>query len=111
MGRGVEVDLPRSERRRAGMRMVNKLLVVAAVVGLLMVALPAYAQQRISGGNLQQPRTPKIQGITEDRGVTNDGGALPFTGADITLFVVIGLTAIGTGAVIIRRSRLRPQEG
>lgn len=90
------------------MRVVKRLLVVAAVVGLLMLALPAHAQ---TGGNIQQPRNPNIQGISDERGAVEEGGALPFTGADITLFVVIGLAAIGTGAVIIRKSRPRPQEG
>ena len=99
--------------RREGwtMRRVNRLLALGVLVGLLMLALPASAQQRISGGNLQEPRNPNIQGITEERGVTSEGDTLPFTGADITLFVVIGLAAIGTGAVIMRRSRPRPREG
>lgn len=37
------------------------------------------------------------------------GSALPFTGADITLFVATGLAAIGTGAFIVRRARTREQ--
>ena len=93
------------------MRRFRMLLIAAAAVGLLLVAVPAHAQQRISGGNLEQPNNPNIQGITEDRGVAdNESGSLPFTGADITLFVVIGLAAIGTGAVIVRKTRPRPRE-
>ena len=93
------------------MRRFRMLLIAAAAVGLLLLAVPAHAQQRISGGNLEQPKNPNIQGITEDRGVADDeSGSLPFTGADITLFVVIGLAAIGTGAVIVRKTRARPRE-
>lgn len=34
---------------------------------------------------------------------------LPFTGADVTLFVITGLAAIGTGMVLVRRTRARRQ--
>ena len=46
-----------------------------------------------------------LGGTTEDP----QGSALPFTGADITLFVATGLAAIGTGAFIVRRARTREQ--
>jgi LPXTG-motif cell wall-anchored protein len=93
------------------MRVLTRVLAVIAVAGLLMLALPAYGQEKISGGNLQEPRNPSIQGITEEQGTADDTtGSLPFTGADITLFVVIGLAAIGTGALIIRKTRARPQQ-
>ncbi|MEA2475834.1 MAG: hypothetical protein QOF16_1118 [Actinomycetota bacterium] len=35
---------------------------------------------------------------------------LPFTGADVTLFVLTGLGAIGVGMVLVRRTRARKQE-
>lgn len=35
---------------------------------------------------------------------------LPFTGADVTLFVLTGLAAIGIGMVIVRRTRARKLE-
>jgi hypothetical protein len=41
-------------------------------------------------------RSPNVQGATQ---------TLPFTGADLTLFVATGLGAIATGAVILHRSR------
>src|SRR5919106_1166227 len=78
-------DETRAEGRRQAMRRFRMLLIAAAAVGLLLLAVPAHAQQRISGGNLEQPKNPNIQGITEDRGVAdNESGSLPFTGADIT---------------------------
>ena len=41
-------------------------------------------------------RSPNVQGAAQ---------TLPFTGADLTLFVATGLGAIATGAVILHRSR------
>lgn len=32
---------------------------------------------------------------------------LPFTGADVTLFVITGVAAIATGTVLVRRTRAR----
>ena len=43
-------------------------------------------------------RSPDVQGATQTE-------TLPFTGADLTLFVATGLGAIATGAVILHRSR------
>jgi hypothetical protein len=77
-------------------------LLVAAAMSLSGVAL---AQ---SGGNVEQPRNPNIQGSTETRGeAESSGGTLPFTGADVTLFALIGLAAIGTGMMLVRSTRAR----
>ena len=34
---------------------------------------------------------------------------LPFTGADLTLFVITGVAAIATGTILVRRTRARRQ--
>jgi LPXTG-motif cell wall-anchored protein len=34
-------------------------------------------------------------------------GVLPFTGADLTLFVVVGAAAVAGGALIVRKARSR----
>ena len=39
-----------------------------------------------------------------------DDSALPFTGADLTLFVATGAAAIATGTVLVRRTRARNAE-
>jgi hypothetical protein len=82
-----------------------------ALAGALMMMGTALAQQEPYGNgrpvvspNLitraDQPasnllrRSPNVQGQT-----------LPFTGADLTLFLATGLGAIATGAVIMHRSR------
>jgi hypothetical protein len=48
------------------------------------------------GSNLLR-RTPSVQGANAQ--------TLPFTGADLTLFLATGLGAIATGAVFMHRSR------
>ena len=40
----------------------------------------------------------------------NPPETLPFTGADVTLFVVTGAALVGTGAVLVRRTRARRNE-
>lgn len=37
--------------------------------------------------------------------VQERGSSLPFTGADITLFAVTGAAAVGTGAMVVKRSK------
>ena len=85
-----------------------------ALAGALMMMGTALAQQDPYGNgrpvvspNLitrpDQPasnllrRSPNVQGAQTE--------TLPFTGADLTLFVATGLGAIATGAVILHRSR------
>jgi hypothetical protein len=85
-----------------------------ALAGALMMMGTALAQQEPYGNgrpvvspNLitrptDQPasnllrRTPSVQGAAQ---------TLPFTGADLTLFLATGLGAVATGAVILHRSR------
>jgi hypothetical protein len=84
-----------------------------ALAGALMMMGTALAQQDPYGNgrpvvspNLitrdNQPasnllrRSPNVQPATQ---------TLPFTGADLTLFLATGLGAIATGAVILHRSR------
>ena len=50
----------------------------------------------------KEPNTPPDQ--VEPNRFGDRGEELPFTGADLTLFVATGLAAIGTGAVIVRRT-------
>jgi hypothetical protein len=37
----------------------------------------------------------------------DERGPLPFTGADLTLFLATGMAAVATGSVIVRRTRTR----
>jgi LPXTG-motif cell wall-anchored protein len=87
------------------MRKITMILTMALVLGVL--SLGAVAQAQSTGGNVEPPG---IGGETVGRGVSPaaeqpSGETLPFTGADLTLFVAIGLGAIGAGAMIVRRTR------
>jgi hypothetical protein len=93
------------------------IVVVGALVlaGALLMMGTALAQQDpygngrpdVGGTELTQPgnqpganllrRSPRTQGAVSE--------TLPFTGADLTLFVATGLGAIATGTVILHRSR------
>ena len=88
------------------MRRLRLVVVTAFVIALLGVSSAAFAQ---SGGNVEPPG---IGGEQLGRGEApapaaerSSEGVLPFTGADLTLFVVIGLGAIGAGTVMMRRTR------
>ena len=90
-----------------------------ALVGLAAVAIlwagPAQAQTEPYGG--ESPTTEPS--VLNDR-LTNDtpaddvggrvlerapgSGQLPFTGADLALYTVTGLAAVGTGSLIVRRA-------
>jgi hypothetical protein len=44
---------------------------------------------------------------TGETGGQAESGTLPFTGADLTLFVVTGVALVGTGTILVRRTRAR----
>lgn len=51
--------------------------------------------------NPDKDETDKVQAVTpEER-----EGVLPFTGGDVVTFVVIGAVAVGTGYLLVRRTR------
>lgn len=82
------------------MRRIKLLLTTAMVCVLLAFGSVALAQ---SGGAVNDA---DIESETvQPQGRDTSSGTLPFTGADLTLFVVIGLGAIGAGSVIVRRTR------
>lgn len=57
------------------------------------------------------PIRPEVKGMTTGRsvGAGGDGSdqGLPVTGGDVTGLLVLGLSAIGTGTFVVRRSRAR----
>jgi hypothetical protein len=89
------------------MRTMKWATVVMTMVAALWIASPALAQQ--------YPPRPggETEGAGEERGGvegTDDddatAGELAFTGADLTMYVVIGLVAVGSGILILRRAKL-----
>ena len=55
----------------------------------------------------QRPDAVSPERITPPNTPPEERGPLPFTGADLTLFVSTGLAAVATGSVIVRRTRSR----
>ncbi|MBA2725207.1 MAG: hypothetical protein H0U53_04385 [Actinobacteria bacterium] len=49
-----------------------------------------------------------LRGETVPEAVTDGSGILPFTGAQITLFVLIGLGAVILGALMMRKAKASP---
>ena len=86
--------------------MRNLRLTLMAAFVLVLLTFGAVAQAQTTGGN---PEPPGIGGEQIGDEVVPaarpSADTLPFTGADLTLFVVIGLGAIAAGATIVRRTR------
>jgi hypothetical protein len=98
-------------------------LATCLMVALMALAAPAFAQQ---GSSEQPPRVagkritkggngPNVAPGFQERGATSGapsvlGEVLPFTGADLTLFVLVAAGAVGVGTVMVRSSRVRRAE-
>lgn len=90
----------------------SRRFVVAAALGVSSLALPntALAQSEPYTGNDPEVLPTRLEkeepggSPSEAAGRTSDG-ALPVTGAELTLFVVTGLAAIKTGATLVRRTK------
>lgn len=88
------------------MRSLRVVLAALTVVALMGFFVPAIA----APGSSDKP--PKVAPNELDRdpevlGSAEDGGVLPFTGGDIALFVLVGVGAMGLGAVTVRVARSR----
>jgi hypothetical protein len=55
--------------------------------------------------NEQPEQAPDVLPSLQRPGEDVAPGVLPFTGADLTLFVVVGVAAVATGTLIVRRAR------
>jgi hypothetical protein len=99
------------------MRALKLFVLSIVVLGALSVGT-AFAQ---SGGGVPNPSGAEVKGTgqvsnpaVESEGQVEGQGSssssLPFTGADITLFLAIGVGAIGTGLYFVRTSRSNRQE-
>ena len=88
-------------------------IIIAAVVLALTVAGSAAAQYppKVKGNQIQGNEQPtRNEGpLVLPQQVAPDDGSLPFTGADLTLFVVAGLSAVGIGMLVVRRTRRRQE--
>lgn len=90
-------------------------VVRVAAFALLLVALMSVmfagvaAAQSDPYGNGKPDVDAEVIGSGEERSeeVAGDSSTLPFTGADLTLYVAIGALAIGSGVWLVRRNRAR----
>lgn len=106
--------------------MLRSLLGLAVVLGAVLVfAGPAVAEEKVKVivngetcyrdpyGEIVCPNEEERDFDTEveaevlERGGTppDDSSTLPFTGADMTLFVITGAALVATGVVVVRRTR------
>jgi hypothetical protein len=78
-------------------------------VALMGFFVPALAQE----GSSDEPPAVQPNTLNKDSdvlGTGEDDGVLPFTGAQMTLFVVVGFAAIGLGATALRVAKTRRSE-
>jgi hypothetical protein len=106
------------EKNRARFALLAMTVVVGVMTAMILVGTAA-AQENDPYSN----RGPKVLPSVIERGEPDrpdvvedefippppeeERSPLPFTGADLTLFVATGLAAIATGSVILRRTRSR----
>jgi hypothetical protein len=130
MGRRTSVR----NKQAAGKAMFFVLALAIVVVGMFALAPAASAQTTITGEGecffdpygdkvcpsdevrepesevgadlLRRPSTPPDTPAAGDE----DATTLPFTGADVTLFLVTGVALVATGSVLVRRTRTRRSE-
>ena len=89
------------------------LLFIIGLLGALVAAitLSSAASAQVEPYNTQPPtvsptRTARINTPPPERNPLEDPpDTLPFTGADLTLFLATGVAAVGTGAIVVRRTR------
>ena len=89
------------------MKSIRVFLVSMFVLSMLALASPAGAQQYppdVLGDVIRRDPQPIVEPEVLHRRITTPG-ILPFTGADLARFVLIGFVTIGAGVVIVRRFR------
>jgi hypothetical protein len=100
-------------------RILRATVLVALILASMSLAGAAFAQSaeqppedevrgeviRNEGPDEAPDTLPSLQPRAEQPDVAP--GVLPFTGSDLTLFVVAGAVAVGAGTLIVRRARSR----
>ena len=101
------------------MRSAKVILSSLAVVVLMGFFVPALADHRTGSGDTPPAVEPNVLDQNEGRdpdvlGNVESGsesdGVLPFTGSELTLFVLIGAVAIGAGVLTLRTVKTRRGE-
>ena len=86
-------------------------IIIAAVILALATVGPAAAQYppKVKGNQIQGNERPTQNEAPLVLPQQAEPESLPFTGADLTLFVVAGLSAVGIGMLVVRRTRRRQE--
>jgi hypothetical protein len=106
-----------AKSREKGSQLKAVKLLVAAMMVIAMMSLGGVALAQEGSGeqppvvepdriNRPGPSNPDVAPSIQQRGETT----LPFTGSDVTMFVVIGAGAVGLGALVLRVSKVRKIE-
>jgi LPXTG-motif cell wall-anchored protein len=109
-------------RERTGSRSAAVVAGLVAIMALGMLTGAAHAQVDpygngepdvlptiISRGGPDEPR-PIVGGDIFRSEPEVEGGVLPFTGGDVTVFLVIAFVLVGAGTLIVRRRRAERQD-
>jgi hypothetical protein len=96
--------------RRTGRSFKAVVVAISVAILLALAAFSSAALAQQEGYSENQPDVDVRFGTQNQPSIEEEGeGLLPFTGADLTLFVATGLAAIGTGVVVLRRTRPREE--
>jgi LPXTG-motif cell wall-anchored protein len=82
------------------------LILALAIVGSIATAAAAQYPPKVKGNQIQGNEQP-TQGplVLPQQVAPNADDTLPFTGADLTLFLVAGLSAVTIGVLVVRRTK------
>lgn len=76
------------------------------VVAIMALMSPAFAE----GSGERPPIKPGVQHDPEPEAPAERPSTLPFTGADVTAFALVGAATLGAGTLLLRRTRSRGAE-
>ena len=113
-----------SKRTFAGKALLSVLALTVVLAGMLVLSGPASAQESSSitctvdaydtvcKEEQDKDFSPDVDAevLTRPGTPPDDGETLPFTGADVTLFVITGAALVATGILIVRRARANRSE-
>ena len=108
-----------SARKRFGSKALLGVLALTVVIaGMFVLSGTAWAQEGSSSINCEMDPYASVCKGEQEKDFPNDSSTrlstetdtLPFTGADVTLFVITGAALVATGLLVVRRTRAHKSE-
>ncbi len=111
-----------ARKRFVGKALLGVLALTVLVAGMFVLSGTAAAQETSSvnceldpynsvcKGEQDRDFNPDVESEVLTRQPTDDSDTLPFTGADVTLFVITGAALVATGLLVVRRTRANKSE-